>query len=59
MKYLNLYKIRKWYLFYSSQIDFLYQAGTKLLQYYRRFAYFLIFLLKRFELYGWNCPIRP
>ena len=26
----NLYKIRKWYLFYSSQIDFLYQAGTKL-----------------------------
>ena len=25
----NLYKIRKWYLFYSSQIDFLYQAGTK------------------------------
>ena len=26
----NLYKIRKWYLFYSSQIEFLYQAGTKL-----------------------------
>ena len=26
----NLYKIRQWYLFYSSQIDFLYQAGTKL-----------------------------
>lgn len=26
----NLYKIRKWYLFYSSQNDFLYQAGTKL-----------------------------
>ncbi len=25
----NLYKIRKWYLFYSSQNDFLYQAGTK------------------------------
>ena len=23
-------KIRKWYLFFSSQIDFLYQAGTKL-----------------------------
>ena len=30
MKCSNLYKIRKWYLFYSSQIDFLYQAGTKL-----------------------------
>lgn len=26
----NLYKIRKWYLFYSSQNEFLYQAGTKL-----------------------------
>lgn len=26
----NLYKIRKWYLFYSSQSEFLYQAGTKL-----------------------------
>ncbi len=26
----NLYKIRKWYLFYSSQTEFLYQAGTKL-----------------------------
>lgn len=26
----NLYQIRKWYLFYSSQIEFLYQAGTKL-----------------------------
>ena len=26
----NLYKIRKWYLFYSSQIEFLYPAGTKL-----------------------------
>ena len=26
----NLYKIRKWYLFYSSQIEFLYQAVTKL-----------------------------
>lgn len=26
----NLYKIRKWYLFYSSHLDFLYQAGTKL-----------------------------
>lgn len=26
----NLYKIRKWYLFYSSQIEFLYQVGTKL-----------------------------
>ena len=26
----NLYKIRQWYLFYSSQIEFLYQAGTKL-----------------------------
>ena len=26
----NLYKIRKWYLFYSSQIEFLYHAGTKL-----------------------------
>lgn len=26
----NLYKIRKWYLFYFSQIEFLYQAGTKL-----------------------------
>lgn len=26
----NLYKIRKWYSFYSSQSDFLYQAGTKL-----------------------------
>lgn len=26
----NLYKIRKWYLFYSSQNKFLYQAGTKL-----------------------------
>ena len=26
----NLYKIRKWYLFYSSQIEFLYQAGTKI-----------------------------
>ena len=24
----NLYKIRKWYLFYSSQNEFLYQAGT-------------------------------
>lgn len=30
MKCSNLNKIRKWYLFYSSQIDFLYQAGTKL-----------------------------
>ena len=30
MKCSNLYIIRKWYLFYSSQIDFLYQAGTKL-----------------------------
>ena len=30
MKCSNLYKIRKWYLFYSSQIDFLYQSGTKL-----------------------------
>ena len=26
----NLYKIRKWYLFYSSRLEFLYQAGTKL-----------------------------
>lgn len=26
----NLYKIRKWYLFYSSQSEFLYQVGTKL-----------------------------
>lgn len=26
----NLYKIRKWYLFYSSQLEFLYQVGTKL-----------------------------
>ena len=26
----NLYKIRKWYLFYSSPIEFLYQAGTKI-----------------------------
>ncbi len=26
----NLYKIRQWHLFYSSQIEFLYQAGTKL-----------------------------
>lgn len=26
----NLYQIRKWYLFYSSQIEFLHQAGTKL-----------------------------
>lgn len=26
----NLYKIRKWYLFYSSQKEFLYQVGTKL-----------------------------
>ena len=25
----NLYKIRKWYLFYSSQNEFLYQVGTK------------------------------
>lgn len=25
----NLYKIRKWYLFYSTQRQFLYQAGTK------------------------------
>ncbi len=30
MKCSNLYIIRKWYLFYSSQIEFLYQAGTKL-----------------------------
>ena len=30
MKCSNLNKIRKWYLFYSSQINFLYQAGTKL-----------------------------
>ena len=27
----NLYKIRQWYLYYSAQIEFLYQAGTKLL----------------------------
>ena len=27
----NLYKIRQWYLYYSAQIGFLYQAGTKLL----------------------------
>lgn len=26
----NLYKIRQWHLFYSSQMEFLYQAGTKL-----------------------------
>ena len=25
----NLYKIRQWYLYYSAQIGFLYQAGTK------------------------------
>lgn len=30
MKCSNLNKIRKWCLFYSSQIEFLYQAGTKL-----------------------------
>ena len=30
MKCSNLYIIRKWYLFFFSQIDFLYQAGTKL-----------------------------
>ena len=32
MKCSNLNKIRKWCLFYSSQIEFLYQAGTKLQQ---------------------------
>lgn len=26
----NLYKIRQWYSYYSTQIEFLYQAGTKL-----------------------------
>lgn len=26
----NLYKIRQWHLFYSSQIEFFYQAGTKI-----------------------------
>ena len=45
-------------IYYSKETIF-YRRLVKLLQYYRRFAYFLIFLLKRFELYGWNCPIRP
>ena len=53
----NLYKIRQWYLYYSAQIEFLYQAGGKLeiticdIQFFRLFPILLDILLS-------PCPTR-